>query len=222
MTPGRSIKAGLSGWGAAGIAAVLAVAMPSCRAAEAQTDLAWVAQASGTPDIPGLHVVWLHPWSGPHPWRWRNVIVHQTEGPSGSARNGALAQARDPVRRGVMVWVETDGTVYWATSEDVVPTHGDGANRNDSRFIDNRATFHQVVKENSIGVEFAGNYPDVAAPPTAAQIAAWDVLAAVLRTRYGIPRDRIYAHNWIDFKDARYCEGCELAQRARRLDGGRP
>jgi hypothetical protein len=27
--------------------------------------------------------------------------------------------------------------------------------------------------------------------------------------------DHIYAHNWIDFKDARYCEGCDLATAAR-------
>jgi hypothetical protein len=25
----------------------------------------------------------------------------------------------------------------------------------------------------------------------------------------------IYAHNWIDFKDQRYCEGCALATLAR-------
>jgi hypothetical protein len=36
-----------------------------------------------------------------------------------------------------------------------------------------------------------------------------------LQERYGIPPERIYAHNWIDYKDARYCEGCELAERAR-------
>ena len=34
-------------------------------------------------------------------------------------------------------------------------------------------------------------------------------------TRYDIPRERVYAHNWIDYKDARYCEGCELAKLAR-------
>jgi hypothetical protein len=40
-------------------------------------------------------------------------------------------------------------------------------------------------------------------------------LVKVLRARYGIPLDRVYAHNWIDFKDARYCEGCTLAKMAR-------
>jgi hypothetical protein len=186
-------------------------------AASAQTpDLAAIARSSGTPDIPGLKMVWLAPWGDParaHPWR--NIIVHQTEWPAGSARGGAEAQSRNPTRRGVMVWVETDGTVYWAVAENLVPTHGDGGNRNDSKYIDNGPTFHQVVGSNSIGVEFAGNYPDVTRAPTEAQIAAWRILVKLLRARYGIPLDRVYAHNWIDFKDARYCEGCALAKMAR-------
>jgi len=161
-------------------------------------------------------MVWLSPWGEPakaHPWR--NIIVHQTEGPAGSARGGALEQARNPSRRGVMVWVETDGTVYWAVAETLVTLHGDGANRNDNKYIDNAHTYHQVVRDNSIGVEFAGNYPDVTRPATEAQIAAWRILLRVLRARYGISLDRVYAHNWIDFKDARYCEGCALATMAR-------
>ena len=192
----------------------LAIAAP---ASAGTSDLATIARASGTPEIPGLKMVWLAPWGEPakaHPWR--NIIVHQTEGPAGSARGGALEQAKNPTRRGVTVWVETDGTVYWAVAEDLVPTHGDGANRNDNKYIDNGPTFRQVVKGNSIGVEFAGNYPDVTRPATEAQIAAWRILVAVLRTRYGIPQNRVYAHNWIDYKDARYCEGCALATLARQ------
>ena len=176
-----------------------------------------MAHASGTPEIPGLKMVWLSPWgdvASAHPWR--NIIVHQTEGPAGSARGGAQAQHKDPTRRGVMVWVETDGTVYWAVPETVVTTHGDGANRNDNRFIDNSATYHQVVRDNSIGVEFAGNYPDVTRGATEAQVSAWRILVKVLRARYRIPLDRVYAHDWIDFKDARYCEGCALATLARQ------
>jgi hypothetical protein len=179
--------------------------------------LATIARESGTPEIPGLKMVWLAPWgevSKAHPWR--NIIVHQTEGPSGSARGGALEQAKNPTRRGVTVWVETDGTVYWAVAENLIPTHGDGANRNDNKYIDNGATYHQVVGANSIGVEFAGNYPDVTRAATEAQIAAWRILVEVLRTRYGIPATRVYAHNWIDYKDARYCEGCALATLARQ------
>jgi hypothetical protein len=185
----------------------------------ASPDFTRLAHGSGTPHIPGLKIVWLSPWGDPaRANAWRNIIVHQTEGPAGSARNGALEQFKTPTRRGVTIWLETDGTVYWAVREDLIPTHGDGANRNDNKFIDNAPTFHQVVKTNSIGVEFAGNFPDVAAPPTSEQLAAWDILVRVLQARYSIPAGRIYAHNWIDFKDSRYCEGCELARRARELN----
>src|SRR5882672_2954439 len=193
------------------IAALLCLIALSAPAFAQTPDLATLAHASGTPEIPGLKIVWLSPWGDvakANPWR--NIIVHQTEGPAGSARGGALEQSKNPTRRGVTVWVETDGTVYWAVPEDVIPTHGDGANRNDSKYIDNGPTFHQVLKGNSIGVEFAGNFPDVARPATEAQIAAWRILVRVLRARYDIPAGRVYAHNWIDYKDARYCEGCDL------------
>ena len=181
-------------------------------------DFGALARASGTPEIPGLKVVWLAPWGDPVKANaWRNIIAHQTEGPAGSARGGALEQSKNPTRRGVTVWVETDGTVYWAVAENLIPTHGEGADRNDNKYIVNRPTYHQVVKTNSIGVEFAGNYPDVTVPPTKAQFATWDILVRVLQARYHIGSDHIYAHNWIDFKDARYCEGCELAARARAL-----
>jgi hypothetical protein len=178
--------------------AIVLAAIATSASAHA-SDLAAIARSSGTPDIPGLKMVWLAPWGDlarAHPWR--NIIVHQTEGPAGSARGGAQAQNKNPTRRGVMVWVETDGTVYWAVAEHLVPTHGDGGNRNDNKYIDNKPTYRQVVGNNSVGVEFSGNYPDV-----------------TLRARYGIPLERVYAHNWIDFKDARYCEGCELAKMAR-------
>jgi hypothetical protein len=196
-------------------AALIAGALSASASAE-PPDLAAIARGSGTPEIPGLKMVWLAPWGDvakSHPWR--NIIVHQTEGPAGSARGGALEQSKNPTRRGVMVWVETDGTVYWAVSETLVPTHTDGANRNDNKFVDNSKTYHQVNKDTSIGVEFAGNYPDVTRGPTDAQVSAWRILVRVLRARYRIPLDHVYAHNWIDFKDARYCEGCTLATMAR-------
>ena len=117
----------------------------------------------------------------------------------------------------VAVWVETDGTVYWSTAENVIPTHGDGGDRDDNKYIDNSRTYHSVIKTNSIGVEFIGNYPDVTKPVTPAQAQAWLLLAPFLQERYGIPPEHIYAHNWIDFKDQRYCEGCELATLARKL-----
>jgi N-acetylmuramoyl-L-alanine amidase len=195
--------------------ALFILAFAAC--ARAQTpDLAAIARSSGTPDIPGLKMVWLAPWGDPaKSQQWRNIIVHQTEGPAGSARGGALAQSKNPTRRGVMVWVETDGTVYWAVADHLVPTHTDGADRNDNKYVDNSKTYHQVNKDTSIGVEFAGNYPDVTKAATQAQIDAWKILVKVLRARYDIPLDRVYAHNWIDYKDARYCEGCALATLAR-------
>ena len=198
------------------LAAALMAGALSVSVSAQQGDIEGIARASGTPDIPGLKMVWLAPWGDvtkAHPWK--NIIVHQTEGPAGSARGGAQEQAKNPTRRGVMVWVETDGSVYWAVSETLVPTHTDGANRNDNKYVDNSKTYHQVNKDTSIGVEFAGNYPDVTRGPTDAQVSAWRVLVRVLRARYQIPLDRVYAHNWIDFKDARYCEGCALATMAR-------
>jgi N-acetylmuramoyl-L-alanine amidase len=197
-------------------AAVLSAQALSAQALAEGPSIEAIARSSGTPDIPGLKMVWLAPWgdvAGAHPWR--NIIVHQTEGPAGSARGGATLQSKNPTRRGVMVWVETDGTVYWAVADNLVPTHTDGADRNDNKYIDNAKTYHQVNKDTSIGVEFAGNYPDVTRGVTEAQVAAWRVLVKVLRARYRIPLDHVYAHNWIDFKDARYCEGCALATLAR-------
>jgi hypothetical protein len=201
------------------LAAALIAGALSISASAQQPDIETIARASGTPEIPGLKMVWLAPWGDvakSHPWK--NIIVHQTEGPAGSARGGALEQAKNPTRRGVMVWVETDGTVYSAVSETLVPTHTDGANRNDNKYVDNSRTYHQVNKDTSIGVEFAGNYPDVTRGPTDAQIAAWRILVRVLRARYQIPLDHVYAHNWIDYKDARYCEGCALATMAREWE----
>src|ERR1700710_482049 len=129
--------------------AFCAIAMIS--PASAQTpELATIRRPSGTPEIPGLKMVWLAPWGDiakSHPWR--NIIVHQTEGPAGSARGGAQAPSKNPTRRGVMVWVETDGTVYWAVAENLVPVHPDGADRNDNKSIDNSKTYHQVNTDTS-------------------------------------------------------------------------
>ena len=118
---------------------------------------------------------------------------------------------------------QSPATYNWVVDtippETTITTHGDGANRNDNKYIDNSKTYRQVTKENSIGIEFVGNFPDVRVPLTPEQFAAGLLLIRFLQTRYGIPADRIYAHNWIDYKDARYCEGCDLAQRARATAG---
>jgi hypothetical protein len=74
-----------------------------------------------------------------------------------------------------------------------------------------------VIKTNTIGVEFNGNFPDVATPPTPEQVQTWLILVRFLQERYGISAAHVYAHNWIDFKDARYCEGCDLATLARKM-----
>jgi hypothetical protein len=187
-------------------------------AAQPPQALAEIARLSGRPQIPGLRIVYLNPLGDPgDAIRWRNILAHQTEGPAGSARASALAQAANPTKRGVTLWVETDGTAYWATSERAIPTHGDGANRNDNKYIDNSTTYHAVVKTNTIGVEFIGNYPDVAKPVTSEQMQAWLMLVRFLQERYAIAAQNIYAHNWIDYKDSRYCEGCDLARAARSL-----
>jgi hypothetical protein len=175
------------------------------------------ARQSGRPQIPGLNVVYLHPLGRPTDAnKWRHIIAHQTEGPAGAAHSSAKAQFANPTKRGVMLWVETDGTVYWATAENAITTHGDNANRNDNKYIDNSKTYRKVVKTNSVGVEFVGNYPDVARPVTAEQARVWLVLVRFLQERYGIPSEHVYAHNWIDYKDHRYCEGCELGTLARK------
>ena len=133
----------------------------SALAAHAQS-FADLAKSSGTPQIPGLKIVYLSPLGNPAAaTRIRHILVHQTEGGVGSAKNGAAAQNKNPTRRGVMIWVETDGTVYFAVPETVVTLQGDGANRNDNKYVDNSKTFRIVVKENTVGVEFAGNFPDV-------------------------------------------------------------
>jgi hypothetical protein len=99
------------------LVAVLAALSLIVPASAEDAELTKLARASGTPDIPGLKIVWLAPWGDVRDANpWRNIIVHQTEGPAGSARGGAQAQAKAPTRRGVTVWVETDGAVYWAVA----------------------------------------------------------------------------------------------------------
>jgi hypothetical protein len=183
--------------------------------AQGDAGFAKLARSAGEPQIPGLRIVYVAQLGNPALAPWKNIILHQTEGAPGAARSLAEGQSKNPTKRGVTLWVETDGTVYWSTPETIVTTHGDGANRNDNKYIDNSQTYHQVIRTNSIGVEFNGNAPDVRKPLTPEQFATGLLLVKFLQERYGIPPERIYAHNWVDYKDARYCEGCELAERAR-------
>ena len=196
------------------IARELAVLQGKARRSESLPE---IARLPGRPQIPGLRIVYIHPLGDPARANgWRNILAHQTEGPAGSAGAQAHQQAANPTKRGVTLWVDTDGAVYWATAENVIPTHGDGANRNDNKYIDNTNTFHSVIRTNTIGVEFAGNYPDVRKSVTPEQVKAWLILVRFLQERYRIPAENIFAHNWIDFKDSRYCEGCDLASEARK------
>ena len=201
------------------VAAVLsALLLHGVKPAQAD-DLCALAASAGTPQIAGLTIVYLAPLGDPALARhWKHIIVHQMEGPAGAAKTAAFAQAKNPARRGTTLWVETDGIVYWSVPETAIPTHGDGANRKDNRFIPNITTYRRVVKDNSFGIEFSGNFPDVRKPATQAQHDALMRLLPFLQQRYNIAPEHIYAHNWIDHTDARYCEGCELAEAARRLN----
>jgi hypothetical protein len=197
------------------ILSCLALAISFGALAQGDPEFARLAKSAGQPQIPGLRIVYMTSLGNPAQAPWENIILHQTEGAPGAAKSLAEGQARNPTKRGVTLWVETDGTIYWSVPETVVTTQGDGANRNDNKYIDNSKTYRQVIKTNSIGIEFNGNAPDVQAPLTPEQFRAGLLLVKFLQERYGIPPERIYAHNWIDYKDARYCEGCELAERAR-------
>jgi hypothetical protein len=200
------------------IAASFTILLPGASQAQGG-DLCTLAASAGTPQIEGLSVVWMSPLGDPkQAQHWKHIIIHQMEGPPGSARHAALAQAKNPTKRGTTLWVETDGTIYWSVPETAIPTHGDGANRKDNKFIPNFTTYRRIVKDNSFGIEFAGNYPDVRKPPTQAQHDALMKLLPFLQERYRIAPEQIYAHQWIDHKDPRYCEGCELAEAARKMD----
>lgn len=203
------------------ISTLFAVLLHGVKPAQGE-DLCALAAATGTPRIAGLSIVYLAPLGDPAAAQhWKHIIIHQMEAPAGAAKGAALAQAKSPTRRGTTLWVETDGTVYWSVPETAIPTHGDGANRKDNKYIANLTTYRRVVKDNSLGIEFAGNYPDVRKPATQAQHDVLMKLLPFLQERYRIPPEYIYAHNWIDHKDARYCEGCALAETAQRL-GYRP
>src|SRR3954462_336608 len=103
------------------LAALLAVSLASPAAAQSP-DLATLARSSGTPEIPGLKIVWLAPWGDvakAHPWR--NIIVHQTEGPTGSARGGAQEQFKNPARAGGHGWGGARGQGFRGVKENPHP-----------------------------------------------------------------------------------------------------
>jgi hypothetical protein len=117
------------------VAALFALLLHGVKPVQAQ-DLCALAASAGTPRIEGLSIVWLSSLGDPaQAQHWKHIIIHQMKGPPGAAKRAALAQAKKPTRRGTTLWVETDGTVYWSVPETAIPTHGDGANRKDNKFI---------------------------------------------------------------------------------------
>ena len=54
-------------------------------AARSQQSFSELARSAGTPQVPGLTMVYLSPLGDPRSAPWKNIIVHQTEGPPGSA-----------------------------------------------------------------------------------------------------------------------------------------
>src|SRR3954447_8381521 len=95
------------------LAAVLAALVLIAPAAATDPELAKLARASGTPDIPGLKMVWLAPWGDVgNAKAWRNIIVHQTEGPAGSARGGAEMQTKNPTAGAAPLLVVTPPPGY--------------------------------------------------------------------------------------------------------------
>src|SRR5215212_4411420 len=110
------------------VCSCLALAIAFGAQAQADLDFAKLAKSAGQPQIPGLHIVYMTSLGDPAQAPWKNIILHQT-----------------------------DGAIYWSVPETVVTTQGDGANRNDNKYIDNSKTFRQVIKTNSIGIEFNGN-----------------------------------------------------------------
>ncbi len=103
--------------------------------AQDQAEFVRSAKSPAIPQVPGLNIAYLSPLGNPAAAPWKNIILHQTEGPAGAALALAKAQAARPTKRGVTLWVETDGTAYCAVPATRIPTHGAGANRNDNKYI---------------------------------------------------------------------------------------
>ena len=176
-----------------------------------------LAKSPGKPQFPGLNIVYLAPLgSVADAIRWKHIVVHQTEGPAGSARNGAAERGEEPgqARRHHLGRDRRHGLLGCAGNYRS-PLHGDGANRNDNKYVDNSQTYRRVMKDQFHRRRVRRQFPGRRRAADAAAAAAWAVLVRVLQERYDIPIDKVFAHNWIDFKDARYCEGCLLGDQAR-------
>lgn len=202
-----------------------------------------IAKATGRPEIPGLEgkVHFLHPLQEPASVPKRvALIMHQSEGVN--AAGAAQGQAARPSKKGTTIWVERDGTAYWAAPESVSPGHiregaGPRGLRGDNAYIDNSQTQTVLNSRNTIGIEFVGNPPAnlkrgtpnlLKRPLTPEQLKTAAVLGRFIQERYGIPSEKVYAHSWIQSKaessakeSERYVEGAAAANVVRML-GYRP
>ena len=147
-----------------------------------------------------------------------SLAQHHRASDRGAGRLGARrrASSRRKIRRAAASWCGSRPTARstgrWRTiSFPPIPTAPTATTTNTSTM---RKTYHQVNKDTSIGVEFAGNYPDVTRGATEAQIAAWRILVKVLRARYRhSARPRLCAQ--LD-----RLQGCALLRRLRAGDAG--
>ncbi len=181
-----------------------------------------LARRSGEPRIPGLEIVYLHPLGMPESAnKWQNIIVHQTEGPAGSAREprACASEESDQARCDDLGGDRRHGLLVDGRERDPDPRRRRQSERQQVYRQLQDLSHRGADQLDRRGVRRQFSRCDQAGDPE--QTRAWLVLVRFLQERYDIPAESIYAHNWIDFKDRRYCEGCELATLAREL-GYRP
>jgi len=61
-------------------------------------------------------------------------------------------------KRGVTIWVETDGTVLWSTAETAIPRTATAPTAMTNKYIDNSKTI-TCGEDELARVEFGGNFP---------------------------------------------------------------
>src|SRR5258708_25768354 len=86
--------------------------LPIGPASAQDTNFAKLARSAGTPQIPGLNIVYFSPLGDPALAPWRNIILHQTEQPAAPAAALARQQAANPRQRGFPHWFATPCTSY--------------------------------------------------------------------------------------------------------------
>ena len=80
---------------------IAALSVPLSAWAQGEMEFVQLAKSAGTPQIPGIHIVYLAQLGDPAKAPWKNIILHQTEGTPGSTRALAEQQAGNPTKRGV-------------------------------------------------------------------------------------------------------------------------